>query len=96
MQQSQTGFNTTLMLRNRAIETEFDPPDKFRFIGIVFPPFAGGLKKLGFFLCFALFPPGLVGAGLSRCLGDVSGFQPYRTSLRNYRINIFRTYAAGS
>ena len=29
-------------------ETEFDPPDKSRFIGIVFPPFAGGLKKLGF------------------------------------------------
>ena len=60
MQQSQTGFNKTLMLRNRAIETEF-------FCRLV-PDESGprGTSKLGFFLCFALFPPVLVGAGLFR------------------------------
>ena len=42
------------MLRNGARETEFDPPDRSRFIGIVFPPFAGGLKKLGLSSRFAL------------------------------------------
>ena len=48
------------MLRNSATETEFAPltsPDKSPICigtgGIVFP-FAGGLKKLGFSLCFAL------------------------------------------
>ncbi len=54
MQQSQTGFNKTLMLRNRAKETEFDPPDKGAANAPLSFPLRRGVGKLGFFLRFVL------------------------------------------